>query len=229
DGGCVWDCIPDARRVGACLGVALRGLAQRLSRPVAPGPARLLAVAARPRRDAGQRGRCRDRHGRLAGHAAVREHAAPPEPARPDGARAAGSGRIDHIPTPRRCPMTVYADTPRWPRHGTLWGHLISDTPLDELHEAAARAGLPPRAFDLDHYDWPVSARDAVHAAEAVFVGDRELTRILRGSGLRVKLVDRPAARARRSAEHAAALGLHPVPRDFIHGPLGHVDPLPNV
>lgn len=105
----------------------------------------------------------------------------------------------------------------------------IDATSLDELHEVAARAGLPPRAFDLDHYDWPVSAKDAVHAAEAVFVGDRELTRILRGSGLRVKLVDRPAARARRSAEHAAALGLHPVPRDFIHGPLGHVDPLPNV
>jgi len=125
--------------------------------------------------------------------------------------------------------MTVYADTPRWPRHGTLWGHLISDTSLDELHEVAARAGLPRRAFDLDHYDWPVGAADAVHSAGAVRVGDRELTRILRGSGLRVKLVDRPAARARRSAEHAAALGVHPVPRDLIVGPLGHVDPLPDV
>ena len=38
--------------------------------------------------------------------------------------------------------MTVYADTPRWPRHGMLWGHLISDTSLEELHAAAARAQI---------------------------------------------------------------------------------------
>ena len=123
--------------------------------------------------------------------------------------------------------MTVYADTPRWPRHGMLWGHLISDTSLEELHEVAARAGLPPRSFDLDHYDWPASARDALAAAGVVFVGDGELTRILIASGLRIRLRDRPAARARRSAEHAAALGLEPIPRDLIVGPRGHVDPLP--
>src|SRR5699024_7807780 len=55
----------------------------------------------------------------------------------------------------------------------------------------------------------------------------RRLTRILIGSGLRIPLVDRPAARARRSGEHAAALGLAPVPRDLIVGLHGHVDPLP--
>lgn len=123
--------------------------------------------------------------------------------------------------------MTVFADTPRWPRHGTVWGHLISDTSPAELHAAAARAGLPSRAFDLDHYDWPASSRDDLEAAGVRFVGDRELTRILLRSGLRVKLSERPAARARRSAEHAAALGLDPVPRDLIVGPIGHVDPLP--
>lgn len=123
--------------------------------------------------------------------------------------------------------MTVFADTPRWPRHGMLWGHLISDVSLAELHEIAARAGLPPRSFDLDHYDWPTAARDALAEAGAVFVSDGELTRILIASGLRIKLRDRPAARARRSAEHAAALGLDPVPTDFIVGLLGHVDPLP--
>ncbi|WP_394215126.1 DUF4031 domain-containing protein [Brachybacterium vulturis] len=124
--------------------------------------------------------------------------------------------------------MTVFADTPRWPRHGMLWGHLISDTSLAELHETAARAGLPPRSFDLDHYDWPTAARDALAEAGAVFVGDRELTRILLGSGLRITLRDRPAARARRSAEHAAELGVDPVPQDLIVGMLGHVDPLPD-
>lgn len=123
--------------------------------------------------------------------------------------------------------MTVYADTPRWPRHGMLWGHLISDTSLEELHAAAARAGLPPRSFDLDHYDWPDSAQDSLAQAGVRFVADGELTRILIRSGLRVKLRDRPAARARRSAEHAAALGLRRVPRDLIVGLIGHVDPLP--
>lgn len=123
--------------------------------------------------------------------------------------------------------MTVYADTPRWPRHGMLWGHLISDTSLSELHAAAERAGLPPRSFDLDHYDWPEPAREALVETGVRFVGDRELTRILLASGLRVKLLDRPTARARRSAEHAAALGLDTVPRDLILGLRGHVDPLP--
>ncbi|MDN5820514.1 MAG: DUF4031 domain-containing protein [Brachybacterium sp.] len=124
--------------------------------------------------------------------------------------------------------MTVFADTPRWPRHGMQWGHLISDTSLAELHELAARAGLPPRSFDLDHYDWPSVARDALAESGARFVGDGELTRILIASGLRIKLRDRPSARARRSAEHAAELGLDPVPQDLIAGLLGHVDPLPD-
>lgn len=123
--------------------------------------------------------------------------------------------------------MTVFADTPRWPRHGMLWGHLISDTSLEELHAVAARAGLPPRSYDLDHYDWPSSAEDALRQADVTFVSDGELTRILIASGLRIKLRDRPAARARRSAEHADALGLEQVPRDLIVGRLGHVDPLP--
>lgn len=123
--------------------------------------------------------------------------------------------------------MSVFADTPRWPQHGTRWGHLISDTSLEELHEAAARAGLPPRSFDLDHYDWPVSARPRLVAAGVRFVGDGELTRILIASGLRIRLKDRPAARARRTAEHAAALGLGIVPRDLIMGEIGHADPLP--
>ena len=124
--------------------------------------------------------------------------------------------------------MSVYADTPRWPRHGLLWGHLVSDTSLSELHETAARAGLPPRSFDLDHYDWPASARDALAAAGVQFVEDGTLTRILINSGLRIRLRDRPAARARRSAEHAAALGLDPVPQDLVVGLLGHADPLPD-
>lgn len=123
--------------------------------------------------------------------------------------------------------MTVYADTPRWPRHGLLWGHLVSDASLEELHATAARAGLPGRAFDLDHYDWPEGREADLAAAGVVTVGDGELTRRLIASGLRVPLRDRPAARARRSATHAAELGLRPVPTDLVLGPIGHADPLP--
>jgi len=51
--------------------------------------------------------------------------------------------------------VTVLIDPPLWPRHGTVWGHLVSDTSYAELHAFAERAGLPRRAFDRDHYDVP--------------------------------------------------------------------------
>ena len=49
--------------------------------------------------------------------------------------------------------MTVYIDPPTWPGHGRLWSHLISDRSYAELHDFAARLGIPPRAFERDHYD----------------------------------------------------------------------------
>ena len=52
--------------------------------------------------------------------------------------------------------MTVLVDSPMWPRHGTVWAHLVSDSSYDELHAFAERAGLPPRSFDRDHYDIPL-------------------------------------------------------------------------
>jgi hypothetical protein len=125
--------------------------------------------------------------------------------------------------------VTVYADTPRWPRHGLVWGHLISDSSLQELHEVAASAGLHPRSFDLDHYDWPATARDGLEHAAVTFVGNKELTRILRASELRIPAVRRPAAKARRTTEAACALGLgaDATPTDLVWGMSGHVDPLP--
>ncbi|WP_308796545.1 DUF4031 domain-containing protein [Agromyces silvae] len=82
--------------------------------------------------------------------------------------------------------MTVLIDTPLWPNHGTLWGHLVSDASLDELHEFARRAGVPARAFDLDHYDVPVERYGELVAAGATPVEPRELVRRLARSGLRV-------------------------------------------
>lgn len=91
--------------------------------------------------------------------------------------------------------VTVLIDRPSWPAHGRLWGHLVSDASLAELHAFAARLGLPPRSFDLDHYDVPEERYDELVAAGAHPVGYRELVVRLRDSGLRVKGRDRDTVR----------------------------------
>ena len=93
--------------------------------------------------------------------------------------------------------MTVLIDTPLWPKHDTVWSHLVSDHSVDELHEFAARTGIPPRGFDLDHYDVPVERYDDLVAAGAVPVSPRELVRRLAASGLRVAPRERRARSAR--------------------------------
>ncbi|MCM3656945.1 DUF4031 domain-containing protein [Agromyces mediolanus] len=92
--------------------------------------------------------------------------------------------------------MTVLIDTPLWPKHGTVWAHLVSDASIAELQAFAERAGLPPRAFDLDHYDVPADRYDELVAAGAMPVEPRELVRRLRASGLRVTPRERRERRA---------------------------------
>lgn len=87
--------------------------------------------------------------------------------------------------------MTVLVDPPMWPRHGRLWGHLVSDASLAELHALAEAAGIPRRGFDRDHYDVPAEAYADLLGLGAVLVDGRELVRRLRGSGLRVPARDR--------------------------------------
>lgn len=82
--------------------------------------------------------------------------------------------------------MTVLIDQPVWPAHGTTWSHLVSDVSLDELHAFAAVNDVPPRSFDLDHYDVPAHRYDELVTAGAHPVGMRELVERLRDSGLRV-------------------------------------------
>lgn len=87
--------------------------------------------------------------------------------------------------------MTVFIDPPLWPAHGTLWSHLVSDRSIDELQAFARATGLPPRSFDLDHYDVPASERERLVEAGAVPVSANELTRSLIASGLRIRAKDR--------------------------------------
>lgn len=85
----------------------------------------------------------------------------------------------------------ILLDPAIWPNHGRLWGHLVSDTSLDELHAFADAAGIPRRGFDLDHYDYPDAKRDELIALGATPVSAGELTRRLIASGLRVRGRDR--------------------------------------
>jgi hypothetical protein len=85
----------------------------------------------------------------------------------------------------------ILIDEPIWPAHDTVWGHLVSDTSLDELHAFARAAGIPPRGFDNDHYDYPIHRREALIAQGAVPVTGRELLRRLQAAGLRVRQVDK--------------------------------------
>ena len=87
--------------------------------------------------------------------------------------------------------MTVLIDEAVWPAHGTVWGHLVSDESLEELHAFAAAAGIPERGFDNDHYDYPLRRRDDLIAMGATPVSGRELLRRLQAAGLRVRQKDK--------------------------------------
>lgn len=93
--------------------------------------------------------------------------------------------------------MTIWIDQPIWPRHGTVFAHLISDTSLDELHAFAHRVGLHPRSFEGDHYDVPQERYALVLSAGATSTTGADVVRRLIGSGLRLRKRrgDRPVAR----------------------------------
>ena len=72
-----------------------------------------------------------------------------------------------------------------WPWRGRRWAHLASDSSLAELHEFAARLGIPPRAFQGDHYDVTAELRQEALDLGAEAVPARQLVRRLRQAGLR--------------------------------------------
>ncbi|MBD9700445.1 DUF4031 domain-containing protein [Flavimobilis sp. GY10621] len=102
--------------------------------------------------------------------------------------------------------MAVLVDAPRWAAYGTTWAHLVSDTSLDELHAFAERAGVPRRAFDLDHYDVPAERHAELVALGAEPVSAREMVVRLAASGLRVSGRDRERARRADLAARWAVL-----------------------
>jgi hypothetical protein len=89
--------------------------------------------------------------------------------------------------------MTILIDQPSWPAHGTVWGHVVSDESISELHAFAAAAGLPPRSFDRDHYDVPQDRYSELVDAGALPVTYRQLVTRLVGSGLRITARERRA------------------------------------
>ena len=98
--------------------------------------------------------------------------------------RVAASGQYDRL-------VAILIDDPRWPAHGRLWAHLVSDHDLEELHAFAAANGIPPRGFDHDHYDVPEERYRGLIEAGAVPVDSRELLRRLSDAGLRQPKRDR--------------------------------------
>ena len=79
----------------------------------------------------------------------------------------------------------LYIDRPRWPAHGRLWAHLISDVSYAELHAFAEALGAPRRGFERDHYDIPAERFQVALWLGARLVTSREIVARLHASGLR--------------------------------------------
>lgn len=81
----------------------------------------------------------------------------------------------------------ILVDIPIWAAHGTVFAHLVSDTSFEELHDFAARIGLPRAAFDGDHYDISQQRFGVCVAAGAQPVTGVELAKRMNASGLRLR------------------------------------------
>jgi hypothetical protein len=79
----------------------------------------------------------------------------------------------------------ILIDFPRWPAHGRLWSHLVSDTSLAELHAFAEALGAPRRGFDRDHYDIPAERYPVAVWLGAHPVSSRQIVAALYRNGLR--------------------------------------------
>ena len=96
--------------------------------------------------------------------------------------------------------MTILIDPLRDYPHAPLrlmrWCHMASDRSAEELHEFAARLGIPRSRFQRDHYDLPPWLRASAVALGAEEVSTRELLARMAG--------DRGDRARRRAATYAA-------------------------
>jgi hypothetical protein len=81
--------------------------------------------------------------------------------------------------------VAILIDPPIWPARGRVWSHLVSDVSYAELHAFARRLGVPPRAFERDHYDVPSDTYASAVGLGAHPVGCQELLTRLTSAGLR--------------------------------------------
>ena len=81
--------------------------------------------------------------------------------------------------------MAILVDPLREYPHAGLpvsrWCHMAVDGSFAELHEFAARLGIPRRRFQGDHYDLPAHLRARAVALGAEEVTTRELLRRMAG------------------------------------------------
>jgi predicted metal-dependent HD superfamily phosphohydrolase len=119
--------------------------------------------------------------------------------------------------------MAILIDPARWPAHGTVFSHLVSDESLEELHAFARATGVSPNAFDGDHYDVPVSMYEDLVAAGAQEVSGSELVRRLMKSGLRITAAERSSKiekilhqRFERLFPHTSVLDRDPIFESLI-------------
>lgn len=118
-----------------------------------------------------------------------------------DGSARRRARAVPHYPET----MAILIDPPRWPAHGTLWSHLVSDVSYEELHAFAAHLRLPRRSFDLDHYDLPAARYAEALQFGARAVAARDIVAGLRTSGLRVRHIDRARVRPGRRRDYLRA------------------------
>ncbi|MEU8799486.1 DUF4031 domain-containing protein [Spirillospora sp. NPDC048819] len=92
----------------------------------------------------------------------------------------------------------ILIDPPLWPARGRVWSHMVSDVSYEELHVFAAELGMPPRAFERDHYDVPSELYETAVSLGAQAVGCQELLSRLTAAGLRRRKAYRPRGSAAR-------------------------------
>jgi len=79
----------------------------------------------------------------------------------------------------------ILVDEPRWPAHGRMWSHLVSDRSYEELHAFAEMLGAPRRGFERDHYDVPAERVPIAVWLGARSVPSKEIVARLVAAGLR--------------------------------------------